>query len=61
MKKTITICTCDRCGKEIKDDYLSTLINTKWRICKLTDEWKDIDLCQNCKMSFIKWLNEREE
>ncbi len=56
MKKII----CDRCGKEIKY-YPMMLANLP--IIKITKiysplEELSIDLCENCKIEFLSWLDE---
>ena len=56
MREVIEKYTCDRCGKELKDSTLLWLIKDRYKISKLTDEWRDLDLCADCKKSFINWL-----
>lgn len=56
MKKTV----CDKCGKEIK---YYPMMQTNLPIIKITKiysplEESSIDLCEDCKIKFLSWLNE---
>ena len=58
MKESITKYYCDRCGKEINKKYVFSDINTIpiSRMQQLFDtEWINVDLCDDCKNSYIKW------
>ena len=56
MREVIEKYTCDRCGKELKNSVLSWQIKNKYKISKLTNEWKNLDFCDDCKKSFMNWL-----
>ena len=45
MRKTIEICSCDRCGK--KTDHLYSIGNSVG----------NIELCETCMTDFTIWLN----
>lgn len=54
---------CDRCGKELEERPLFYINGKKlsknyipdMRIEMLCREWTFVDLCDDCKRSFIKW------
>ena len=59
MKETITKCYCDRCRQEMPERHT---VDFKagcrtFQIKRLTNEWKPIDLCDDCIISFGIWLD----
>ena len=55
MTKTISIITCDKCGKEVDDkaDMFDLTIRSFQELSK--DEY---DICFDCHTSFRKWFKE---
>lgn len=58
-----TVITCDRCGKELPPECI---LKYKQRVFSIDSESlfgytiKKIELCQNCKKSFMKWIKQEE-
>lgn len=55
---------CDRCGVELEPGlmFISTAFRPNYLEIKIKDGYnhdKTIDLCQNCKEQFYKWLSDK--
>ena len=63
--------TCDRCGKAISGKKSRSIMNaTKKEPCVIIKAsytvgflapWQDVELCQECKYDFIKWIRKGKE
>lgn len=63
--------TCDRCGKMISGEKSRSVLNsTKNEPCVIIKAsykagffapWQDVELCQECKDDFVKWIKKGKE
>ncbi len=54
---------CDRCGKEIVFYPMIQMTQTQFPVINITISdtllyQSSIDLCENCKIEFLSWLDE---
>ena len=70
MRKHITICYCDRCGREMKPslyrDAGFELLGRVFRIFHITFTGvgrcnKELELCSECEKSLEKWFREGDK